>query len=90
MSNAMHVGAVLIAEIGSLITRVTLVDSVDGECRLVGRAETFSSVEPPYHNAFFAVLEAAAQLAEATGRQLLREGQLLIPQTEERDGVDSC
>jgi hypothetical protein len=84
----MNVGAVLIAEIGSLITRVTLVDSVDGEYRLIGRAETFSSVEPPYRNAFFAVLEAAAQLAEATGRQLLHEGQLLMPQSDERDGVD--
>ncbi len=32
-------GAVLIAEVGSLITRVTLVDQVDGESRLISRAE---------------------------------------------------
>ncbi|EFO79355.1 hypothetical protein OSCT_2793 [Oscillochloris trichoides DG-6] len=81
-------GSVLIAEIGSLITSVTLVDQVDGESRMIGHAETNSSIEPPYQNALYAVLEASAQIAEITGRQLLREGQLIMPQGKDRDGVD--
>lgn len=81
-------GAVLVAEIGSLITRVTLVDDVDGEYRLVGRAETSSSIELPYQNALYGILEAAAQIAELTGRQLLRDGQLIMPQRSEGDGVN--
>ncbi|WP_129633442.1 glutamate mutase L [Candidatus Oscillochloris fontis] len=81
-------GSVLIAEIGSLITRVTLVDQVDGESRMIGHAETNSSIEPPYQNALYAVLEASAQIAEMTGRQLLREGQLIMPQGKDRDGID--
>ena len=80
-------GSVLVAEIGSLITRVTLVDQVDGESRMIGHAETSSSVEPPYQNALYAVLEATAQVAELTGRQLLREGQLIMPQGSDRDGI---
>lgn len=80
--------AVLVAEIGSLTTRVTLVDVVDGESRMIGRAEVLSSVEPPYQNAVVAVLEATAQIAELTGRQLLHDAQLLMPQNSERDGVD--
>jgi hypothetical protein len=85
---AESLGAVLVAEIGSLITRVTLIDEVDGESRMIGQAETISSIEPPLQNALYAVLEASAQIAEATGRQLLREGQLLMPQNNERDGIN--
>lgn len=81
-------GAVLVAEIGSLITRVTLIDQVDGESRMVGHAETSSSVEAPFQNALYGVLEATAQLSELTGRQLIRDGQLIMPQGGERDGVN--
>ncbi|NTV63781.1 MAG: hypothetical protein HGA65_09625 [Oscillochloris sp.] len=81
-------GSVLVAEIGSLITRVTLIDQVDGESRMIGHAETSSSIEPPYQNALYGVLEATAQIAELTGRQLLREGQLVMPQTSDRDGIN--
>ncbi len=85
---AEHLGAVLVAEIGSLITRVTLVDQVEGETRLVGHYETSSSLEPPYANVLYSVLEGAAHIAEMTGRQLLRDGQLLIPQNNESDGIN--
>jgi hypothetical protein len=81
------VGAVLVAEIGSVTTRVTLIDQVDGESRMVGHAESSSSVEAPYQNALFGVLEAAAQISELTGRQLIRDGQLIIPQGPDREGV---
>jgi len=81
-------GALLVAEIGSLFTRVTLIDQVDGESRMVGHAETTSSVEAPYQNALYGILEATAQISELTGRQLIRDGQLLMPQSGERDGVN--
>lgn len=82
------IGALLVAEIGSLMTRVTLIDTVEGESRFVGRAETMSTLEPPFSNAFIGILEAAHQIAESTGRQLLSERQLIIPQTHEGDGVN--
>lgn len=81
--------AALVAEIGSVITRVTLIDAVDGEARLIGQAEVPSTIDPPFANATIALLEAAAQIGEATGRQLLRDGRLLMPQSSERDGVGS-
>ena len=81
--------AALIAEIGSVTTRVTLVDAVDGEARLIGQVEVPSTTEPPFENAAIAILDAATQISEATGRQLLRDGELLMPQTNERDGVDA-
>jgi hypothetical protein len=82
--------AILVAEIGSVTTRVSLVDSVAGEARLIGQAEVSSTTEPPYENAVIGVLEAAAQIGEATGRQLIQDdGTLLMPQTSERDGISS-
>jgi len=81
-------GAVLVAEIGSLITRVTLVDDVDGESRMVGHAEVTSSADLPYQNVLYGVLEAVAQISEMTGRQLLRDGQLMMPQSSEGNGVN--
>ncbi|MBC8078225.1 MAG: glutamate mutase L [Chloroflexales bacterium] len=82
-------GSVLVAEIGSTTTRVTLIDVVAGEFRLVSQGEALSSVEPPQQNALAAVIEAVAQIEAATERKLLRDDQqLLMPATVERDGVD--
>lgn len=80
--------ATLVAEIGSVTTRVTLIDQVDGEARLIGQASVPSTTEPPYDNAVIGILEAATQLSDMTGRQLMRDGSLIVPQTVERDGVD--
>ena len=82
-------GALLVAEIGNVTTRVTLIDLVDGEMRLIGQASVPSTTEPPYDNAVFAILEAATQLGETTGRQLMHDGSLMIPQTNERDGINA-
>ncbi|RMD73170.1 MAG: hypothetical protein D6823_13845, partial [Chloroflexi bacterium] len=65
------VRAILVVEIGSVTTRVSLIDQVDGESRLIGQAETLTSCELPYQNIFFAIQEATAQIADLTSRQLL-------------------
>lgn len=82
-------GAALIAEIGSITTRLTLIDVVEGEFRLLGQAETLSTVDLPNQDAMVAVLDAAAQIETQTSRKLLKgDGSLLIPQSKEQDGVD--
>ena len=81
-------GALLVAEIGNATTRVTLIDLVDGAMRLIGQTTVPSTTEPPLDNAVIGILEAASQLSESTGRQLMREGSLLMPQTNERDGLN--
>lgn len=82
-------GALLVADIGNVTTRVTLIDMVDGEMRLIGQASVPSTTEPPFENAVIGILEAATQLSDMTGRQLMRDGSLLLPQTNERDGINS-
>lgn len=81
--------ATLVAEIGSTVTRVTLVDIVDGEARLIGQAEVPTTTDPPHENALVGILSGAVQISDLTGRQLLRDHELLMPQTNECDGVDA-
>ncbi|MDZ4721755.1 MAG: glutamate mutase L [Roseiflexaceae bacterium] len=80
--------AVLIAEIGSVTTRVTLVDMVAGDARMIGRIEVPSTIEPPQENAAVAILAAANEISEMTGRRLIEGTSLIMPQNNERDGVD--
>lgn len=80
--------AVLIAEIGSVTTRVTLVDLVAGDARMIGRVEVPSTIEPPQENAAVALLAAAHEISEMTGRRLIEGTSLIMPQNNERDGVD--
>ncbi len=84
-----ELGAMLVAEIGSVSTRVTLIDTVDGEERLISQADVPSTIEPPHENAVAAIIEAARRIGELTGRRLVEEDRLLIPQTNERDGINS-
>ncbi|HEU5089267.1 MAG TPA: glutamate mutase L, partial [Roseiflexaceae bacterium] len=80
--------AVLIAEIGSVTTRVTLVDMAGDVARMIGRAEVPSTLEPPHENATLAVIAAAAQIGAMTGRRLVDGAQLVMPQNRESDGVN--
>lgn len=84
-----NLGSMLIAEIGSVTTRVLLVDTVEGETRLVSQVEKPSTIEPPHNNATIAIFEACALMEQMTGRSLLKDGRLRMPQNSERDGINN-
>src|SRR3712207_2186730 len=84
-----ELGAALVAEVGSAVTRVTLLDIVAGGNRMIGQAEVPTTTEPPYADVLVGILDATAQIAELTGRRLLNNGELVKPQTNERDGVNA-
>lgn len=81
--------ATLVVDIGSSFTRVTLVDAVAGEARLIGQTEVPSTVEFPHADPRVGILEAAHRVGELTGRRLVQGNELLTPQTNERDGVNT-
>ncbi len=74
----LHSSAALIAEVGTAITKLTLVDLVDDEYRLIARAETSSTLTPPEADLTIAVVRLAGMLEAITGRELVRNGQLLV------------
>ncbi|MBA3945611.1 MAG: glutamate mutase L [Herpetosiphonaceae bacterium] len=79
--------ALLVAEIGSAITRVSLIDEVDETYRLLARSETWSTLYAPVTDALVGIIRAVAAIAETTGRELVRDNRLLIPMDHAGNGV---
>jgi hypothetical protein len=83
-----NIQAVLIAEVGSVTTRVSLIDTVAGEARLIGHAAVPSTIEPPQSDATIAILAAADEIGSSIGRLMIGDGRLITPKNNEGDGVD--
>lgn len=81
--------AVFAAEVGTVTTRLTLVELVEQEFRLVARAETPSSLRGPHADVSVAILELAATIAEITGREFVRDGKLIRGADTYGNGVDT-
>ncbi len=82
--------AILAVDCGIEHTRVALVDIVgENEYRLVAQRELATTAEPPYANVTLAVQQAIVELERGTGRQLLENDRLKIPQGRDGQGVDA-
>lgn len=82
-------GSILAADFGNILTRVILIDLVDGSYRLVARGETRSTAEFPVGDARTALNRVAQQITSITGRHLLDDrGGIITPERPDRSGVD--
>jgi hypothetical protein len=81
--------SILIADCGSTMTKVVLLDIIDGQHRFVAYAESPSTVNDTWGDVSVGVTEAILQLEETTGRTLFGgDGQLIIPETPNGVGID--
>ncbi len=81
--------SILVADCGSTATRVSLIDLVGNEFRLVAGGETSTTVEVPWSRIATGVREAIRQIEGLTDRTLLdEEGQLIVPEQPAGSGVD--
>lgn len=87
MSVPIALHAFLVADVGSTMTHVWLVDAVDGETRLIGYAEAPDSI-PSTGDATLAILDATRRIEEQTGRRLIENNTLVTPKQAEGDGID--
>lgn len=87
MSDSIALHALLVADVGSAMTHIWLVDAVDGETRLIGHAEAPSSIMST-GDATNAIVEATRRIEEQTGRRLLNNNTLITPKNAEGDGID--
>jgi hypothetical protein len=72
------------------MTKVILIDTIDGQYRFVAQGEALSTIESPRADVLLGVRHAIGQIEEATGRLLLDEqGQLIIPEQASGNGVDA-
>lgn len=90
MEEALDIESILVADCGSIATRVALIDLVAGEFRVVATGETATTVEVPWSRISIGVREAIRQVERFTGRVLLSgQEQLIVPEREEGSGVDA-
>lgn len=90
MASRLEIESILAADCGSTMTKVVLVDTVDGQYRFVAQGEAPSTIEPPRADVLLGVRHAIGQIEEATGRLLLDEqGRLITPEQASGNGVDA-
>jgi uncharacterized protein (TIGR01319 family) len=71
-------GTILAADIGSVHTRVILVDLVDGQYRLIARAETLTTAAPPVNDVSVGLRRALAQMSAQIGRTFVNQSDELL------------
>lgn len=81
--------SILAADCGSIFTKVALLGVVEGQYRLLARAETPTTAFPPYRDITVGVLQAIHELERITGRKIANRGQVLTPEQSDGDGVDA-
>lgn len=81
-------GALIVADIGTLLTRVFLVDIVNNFYRVIARAEVLSTIDPPYADCTQALIEGMQQIEQLTGRSLVRDHQPITPYQPDGSGID--
>lgn len=83
--------SLLVADIGSVTTKVGLVDIVAGEYRFIAGGTALTTAEPPNSDVGVGVRSAIRQIQARTERRLLTEdGQLISPERPGGLGVDTC
>lgn len=89
MAQERQLESILVADCGSITTRVSLIDRVTNEFRLVARAETATTVEVPWSRISIGVRRAIREIERLSGRPLLgAQEQLIVPERENGSGVD--
>lgn len=90
MEEVLDLESILVADCGSIATRVALIDLVADEFRLVATGETATTVEVPWSRISIGLREAIRQIERLTGRVLLSgQEQLILPEREDGGGVDA-
>jgi|YNPNPStandDraft_1061719.scaffolds.fasta_scaffold01920_3 hypothetical protein len=89
MAEEQPVGSILLADCGTVITRVVLLEHVAGQYRFVAQGEALTTTEYPWADISEGIRHAAGQIEEVTGRSFFgAEGDLIVPEAGGRKGVD--
>jgi uncharacterized protein (TIGR01319 family) len=86
MARESSIGSILLADCGTVMTKVVLLDRVGGQYRFIARGEAPTTAEYPWTDVTAGVRHAAEQIADVTGRSLFdTAGDLLSP---DQQGID--
>lgn len=88
MKGDTDVGSILMADIGSVGTKVALFDVVDGRYRFVVGGRAVTAVHPSLADVGLGVWQAAEQIQMTVGRQLVDQGGVVTPELADGTGAD--
>ncbi len=87
--NTASANSLLVADCGTVFTKVSLFGLVEGQYRLMARGEAPTTLLPPQNDITQGIIGAVHIIEGITGRQFLSQGQLITPEEETGDGVDA-
>src|ERR1700686_4793892 len=80
--------SILVADCGTVFTKVSLFGLVEGQYRLMARGEAPTTIAPPYEDITKGVIQAINVIEFITGRHFISDGGILSPEQPSGDGVD--
>lgn len=82
--------SILIADIGSVKTKVGLIDRVGDQYRVIGMGDSLTTIGAQGDDVLVGVRRAIEQIQERISRRLLTaEGELTVPESQSGQGVDA-
>lgn len=82
------VSSLLVADCGTVFTKVSLFGLVEGQYRLLARGEAPTTIAPPYEDITKGIIQAINVVEFITGRHFITEGRIISPEQLIGDGVD--
>ncbi|MDY6877025.1 MAG: glutamate mutase L [Chloroflexota bacterium] len=88
MAAEQHIGSILLADCGTVMTKVVLLDQVAGQYRFIAQGEAPSTAEYPWSDMASGIRHAVEQISKVTDRRFFdANGDLISPELD-RQGVD--
>lgn len=79
---------IIAVDVGSTTTKVVLIDRVDGQYRVTGRAEAKTTVEAPQEDVMIGLRASLRRLEEEVSRRFLDDDQLIMTPSGGGSGTD--
>jgi hypothetical protein len=87
-SNPISAGSLLVADCGTVFTKVSLFGLVEGQYRLMARGEAPTTIAPPYEDITKGIMQAINVIEFITGRHFISEERIISPEQPNGDGID--
>ncbi len=88
-ANAASANSLLVADCGTVFTKVSLFGLVEGQYRLMARAEAPTTMTPPQEDVTRGIIQAISVIESITGRRFIDDRRIISPEQPGGDGVDA-
>ncbi|HEX6110558.1 MAG TPA: glutamate mutase L, partial [Ktedonobacteraceae bacterium] len=80
--------SILVADCGTVFTKVSLLGLVEGQYRLMARGEAPTTAAAPHQDITKGIVQAINEIEFITGRHFVAHGRLISPEQSTGDGAD--